>query len=86
MRFVPSTRFKKQYRKLSWALQTRVDERLRLFSDDPFSPLLNNHSLHGEHGINRSINVGGDYRIVYCEVEKSLYLLIEVSTHSELYS
>ncbi len=85
MRLVPSTRFKKHYRKLSRALQTRADERLALFAEDPFHSLLNNHQLHGKHRDNWSINVGGDYRIVYREIESSVYLLIDIGTHHELY-
>lgn len=86
MRLVPSTRFKRQYRKLPFALQAKVDERLALFAEDPFHSLLNNHPLHGMHKEKRSINIGGDYRIVYREVEPSLYLLIDIGTHSELYN
>lgn len=85
MHLVPSTRFKKHYRKLPRMLQTRADERLRLFVEDPFHPLLNNHSLHGVHKNKRSINIGGDYRIVYRDVEPSVRLLIDIGTHSELY-
>jgi addiction module RelE/StbE family toxin len=85
MHFVPSKRFKRHYRKLPSALQARADERLSLFSEDPFCPQLNNHPLHGEHSDKRSINIGGDYRIVYREIETSIYLLIDIGTHSELY-
>ena len=85
MRLVPSTRFKKHYRKLSKVLQKKADDRLKLFIEEPFDSLLNNHSLHGEHKDKRSINIGGDYRIVYSEIEKSAYLLIDIGTHSELY-
>ncbi len=85
MRFVTSTRFKKHYRKLSKELQNRTDERLALFAEDPFHSLLNNHPLHGKEKDNRSINVGGDYRIVYSEVGLSECLLLDIGTHSELY-
>lgn len=85
MRLVFSTRFKKHYRKLPPVLQIKVDERLALFVKDTFSPLLNNHPLHGEHKNKRSINIGGDYRIVYREIEVSVFLLIDIGTHSELY-
>lgn len=78
-------RFKRHYRKLSSALQIRADERLSLFSKDPFNPILNNHPLHGEYTDKRSINIGGDYRIVYREIEISVYLLIDIGTHNELY-
>ena len=85
MRLVPSTRFKKHYRKLLPTVQTRADERLALFAADPFHPLLNNHPLHGEYKDARSINIGGDYRIVYREIEDSVFLLIDIGTHSEMY-
>lgn len=85
MRLVPSTRFKKHYRKLARALQARADERLKLFAEDPFHLLLNNHPLHGKDKDKRSINIGGDYRIVYREIETETYLLIDIGTHSELY-
>jgi len=85
MRLVPSARFKKHYRKLTSALQARTDERLELFAEDPFHPLLNDHPLHGKNKDKRSINIGGDYRIVYREIESSIYLLIDIGTHSELY-
>ena len=85
MRLVLSTRFKKHYRKLLKTLQTRTDERLKLFAGDPYHPLLNNHPLHGAQNDKRSISIGGDYRIVYCEIEPSVYLLIDIGTHSELY-
>jgi len=85
MRLVPSTRFKKHYRKLPRTLQAKADDRLALFAEGPLHPLLNNHPLHGEHKDKRSINIGGDYRIVYREIKSSVYLLIDISTHSELY-
>ena len=85
MRLVPSTRFKRHYRKLPRALQAKADERLASFAEDPFHLILNNHPLHGEHKDKRSINIGGDYRIVYREIETSVYLLIDIGTHSELY-
>lgn len=85
MRLVPSTHFKKHYRKPTKALQTKTDERLALFGEDPFHLLLNNHSLYGEYKDERSINLGGDYRIIFREIEPSVYLLIDIGTHSELY-
>jgi len=85
MRLVPATRFKKHYRKLPRPLQMRADERLKLFARDSSNPLLNDHPLHGVHKNKRSINIGGDYRIVYREIGPLMYLLIDIGTHSELY-
>ena len=86
MRLVHSARFEKHYRKLSSVLRSKAEDRLTLFTKDPFHPLLNNHALHGRDKNKRSINVGGDYRIVYSEVQPQIYLLIDIGTHSELYS
>ncbi len=85
MRFISSTRFRRHYRKLPTHLQDRTDERLELLLRDPFNPLLNNHPLHGVRRTDRSINVTGDYRVVYRETESSAYLLIDIGTHDDLY-
>jgi len=85
MRFVFSTRFKRQYRKLPKILQNRTDERLLAFAANPLHALLHNHALRGTHRRDRSLSVSGDYRLVYREVEPGIALLIDIGTHSELY-
>lgn len=66
-------------------MRMQTQERLRLFVDEPFHPLLNDHSLRGEHQNQRSINVTGDVRIIYEMVSKDVAKLIDIGTHGELY-
>lgn len=80
-----SGRFKKQYRKLPKNIQMRVDTRIRLFTTDPFNEILRNHSLSGEYSGCRSINVTGDYRIIYEENAKGFMEFLLIGTHDELY-
>ncbi|OGG45128.1 hypothetical protein A2673_01975 [Candidatus Kaiserbacteria bacterium RIFCSPHIGHO2_01_FULL_50_13] len=84
MRLQFSTRYKKKYRKLHIAIKYRADERLRLFVVDKFHPLLNNHSVSKIFPGCRSINVTGDYRAIFKEMETEV-VFINIGTHSELY-
>ncbi len=83
--FIYSARFKKQFKKLSLKVQSQTLKRLEIFLADQFDPILNNHSLHGEYSGYRSINVSGDIRLVYKEIDKNNHHLIAIGSHSELY-
>jgi addiction module RelE/StbE family toxin len=85
MRYHQSSRFKRCYKKLPNDLKKKTDDRLLLFSTDPFNPLLKDHQLNGEYADYRSINVTGDYRIMYERIDENLCLLVAVGTHPELY-
>jgi len=47
--------------------------------------MLNNHPLRGEHRGYRSINVGGDLRVIYEEIDSHIAHFILIDTHSNLY-
>ncbi|MEX2054346.1 MAG: type II toxin-antitoxin system mRNA interferase toxin, RelE/StbE family [Candidatus Colwellbacteria bacterium] len=81
-----SSSFRKEYRKLPNKLRNRVDERIVLFSKDPFNVLLHNHELKGKHKGYRSINITGDLRAHYYTLKKDSALFVKLGTHSELYS
>jgi len=85
MRFTRSKRFDKHFEKLSVPVRTRVSSRLSAFAANPHDPLLNNHALRGEYEGCRSINAGGDMRVVYEPIAPGVCKLIDVGTHSELY-
>ena len=85
MDFVYSSGFSKKYKKLIAKDKSKVEERLRLFAEDEFHPLLSNHKLHGEYANCRSINITGDIRIVYEKLSTQKYYLRAIGTHSELY-
>ena len=77
--------FKKAYKKLSQKLKARSNERILLFLDDPYHPILNNHPLSGKYNGCRSINVSGDLRAIYKLIEDDLAYFIEIGTHGKLY-
>lgn len=76
--------FKKDYKKLSAGMQSRFNERLKLFLNDPFHPLLNNHSLHGEWEGYRSISITGDLRAIF-QIEGETAIFVAIDTHTNLY-
>jgi len=77
--------WEKQYDKLNAEIQEKVDERLQIFLQNPHHQLLHNHKLKGEWQGYRSINITGDYRALYREVEDGVAEFYTVDTHSNLY-
>lgn len=86
MKIVFHQQFKKQYKKLGVSEQQRFKKRKDLFLQNPFHPLLNNHALHNEYRGYRSINVGGDLRVIFEEISPETALCIAIGSHSQLYT
>ena len=78
--------FEKQYKKLRGGQKKRVQERLVLFLENPFDPVLGNHPLKGRYKGYRSINITGDLRAVYKFINEQECIFITIDTHSNLYS
>jgi len=83
--FIYSSNFKKSSRKLPKNIADKFYERLGLFQQDKFNPILNNHKLSGEYEGSNSINITGDYRLVFEHINESTIKLVDIGTHSELY-
>lgn len=81
--------FTQKYRKTDPRIQNSFDKRLKLFLADPFSPILNNHSLTGNYQGYRSINVTGDWRAIYSESKdeagQTEVIFKTLGTHNQLY-
>ena len=77
--------FRRGYAKLPAKLRNQFKKRLKLFLEDPFNPLLQNHALHGEWQQFRSINVTGDFRAIYRMLGQSSAEFVLIGTHSGLY-
>lgn len=77
--------FDRQYKKLRASEQKKFKERISIFLQDEFNPILNNHPLKGKYQGYRSINVTGDLRAVYKLKAKDVALFSAVDTHSNLY-
>jgi len=65
--------------------QKKVQQRLRLFIEDPKNPILNNHELKGKYSGYRSINITGDLRALYQTIDKNATFFITIGTHGHLY-
>lgn len=78
--------FKKSFKKLSKKERSKVLEKLDLFAEDEYNPILKNHKLHGEYGEYRSISITGDMRIIYKRLTRNAILLYDLGSHSQLYS
>jgi addiction module RelE/StbE family toxin len=85
MRIDYHKKFLKSYDKLPPKIKSKFAIRLRFFSQEPFLPMLNNHSVESVYPGWRSINITGDYRALYEQKSKDLVVFMEIGTHSELY-
>lgn len=86
MKIVSSREFEKSYAKLRLAEQERFKERIRIFANNPFDPILRNHALTGAYQGCRSIAVGGDLRMVYRVVQNDAVIVLDIGTHAKLYT
>ena len=77
--------FKKDVQKLDPKIKMALADRLRLFSTDTSHPQLNNHALTGEYLGYRSINITGDWRVLYYELHENAIVFAYIGTHSQLF-
>lgn len=77
--------FDKQYKKLRTPEKKKAQERLLLFLQNPFHPVLNNHPLKGKYLDYRSINITGDLRAIYKLISENEVIFVNIDSHSNLY-
>ncbi len=85
MQYFVSKGFEKQFKKLPKKLKQQVMERLQLFVTDPMEYCLRNHPLTKEWAGHRSIDMTGDIRAIYMEVDERVARFVAIGSHSELY-
>ena len=85
MLIITSKNFDKKFKKLARKIQLQAKSRIVLFMERQFDPRLNNHLLHGEKKLLRSININGNVRLLYEEVDGSTVRFLDIDTHSNLY-
>lgn len=87
MEYVLSRKFEKQFSKLPKKIKNKAIIQLKFFCNNPFDHRLNNHALSGRQKGQRSINITGDIRAIYEEVEDGkVVMFITIGSHSDLYS
>jgi addiction module RelE/StbE family toxin len=78
--------FQKDFRKLRKGEKERVFRVLEIFCQNPNHEILNNHLLKGKHLGKRSINAGGDLRIIFQETDDYFEVLfLAIGSHAKLY-
>lgn len=82
---IGSKQFKKDIKKIPLEIYLKFEERLLLFSQNPYHPLINYHALKGEYAGNYSINITGDYRLIFSFLDENILQLHRIGTHSQLY-
>jgi addiction module RelE/StbE family toxin len=86
MKFNYSKKFVKQFKKLPESLKDAFETRLRLFVVDKYNPILKNHRLKGDYKGCQSLNISGDFRLIFqSDEENGIMLLIEIGDHHQLY-
>lgn len=85
MRVLYKKRFEKKIRRLPVKVKEQFYDRLELFLTDKFHRVLNNHSVDHAFPACRSINITGDYRAIFQELNSTV-VFITIGTHAELYA
>ena len=80
-----SKKFSKQFAKAPKKIQCAFKERLMIFMKNKFDSLLNNHQLTNEYSEYRSINITGDWRAIYENIDDETVYFMYLATHSSLY-
>jgi addiction module RelE/StbE family toxin len=86
MKIIFQKSFEKCYKKLPNKIKLKVQERNILFEKNPNDPILNNHALHGKYAGYRSINITGNLRALYEQLNKNTVQFVIIDNHSNLYS
>jgi len=77
--------FKKELKSLPKKHQEQFFKRLDIFFQTPRHIILNNHKLSGKLKDMRSINVTGDIRAIYEQIDKNTVLFLTIANHNKLY-
>ena len=85
MRYIVSKKFKKNFDKLPLLIKRQFIERRKLFEAEPYNPILHNHALSGKYSDCRSLNVNGDFRIIFYFIDSETIHLVDIGNHSHLY-
>ena len=86
MRIKSTKRFDKMFKKAPSKVQNAFLKRVKLFEENKYHPLLNNHALAGKLRNWRSINITGDWRAAFEELDNGeIIFFIMIGAHSQLY-
>lgn len=77
-----SSKFEKEYHKLSLAVKKIAEEKEEIFREDPFASRLKTHKLNGKLKDFWSFSINDKYRIIFEFSSKTEVYFHSVGTHS----
>ena len=84
MKIYYSSKFAKEYRKLSANIKLKAEKREKIFRKDPFDPRLKTHKLKGILQDYLSFSIDYQYRIIFEFRSETVVWFHSVGTH-EIY-
>lgn len=82
-----SKKFVKEFKKCPVNIKASFKARLKIFINNQYHSVLNNHSLLGQLKNYRSINITGNWRAIFEEINNGqIIYFVAIGTHSQLYS
>jgi len=85
MKIFTHRKFEKAFQKMPTKLQDRFYQVTALYAENKDHKQLNNHPLIGKFSGYRSLNLTGDWRIIFEEIDSETIKLVNIGTHSQLY-
>jgi len=85
MKILTHKKFEKAFKCLPSKLQNKFYQQLAIFQNNKDVKKLRNHSLVGRYLGYRNMDLTGDWRIIFEELDNETIKLINIGTHSELY-
>ncbi len=76
-----SSKFSREYERLSEELRIKAKEKEKIFRDGPFDSRLDTHKLHGKHRDCWAFTIIGPYRIMFKFTGKSQVDFINIGDH-----
>jgi mRNA-degrading endonuclease YafQ of YafQ-DinJ toxin-antitoxin module len=81
----PFLRILKKWRKKHPELIGRFQEKLTLFTHEPFHPSLKTHNLSGNFAEYWAISINYEHRLIFEFLSDTKVLLINLGTHDDVY-
>lgn len=85
IRVITTKKFKKKFENLSPKIKLIFQEKMLFLSQNQYHPGLNHHKLKGSNIGLCSINITGDIRLIMEEAEPSIFVLLDIDNHNNLY-
>ena len=85
MKILTHRKFDKAFKTLSPKLKEKFYEQVEVFLENTADKQLCNHALTGKYLGYRSINITGDLRVIFDEINSETVKFVNIGTHSQLY-